>query len=101
MRVGTEQQANLPEEPLAVEVERGTKAESGGRTTSQHHKGGTSTKKRLGETQRLREEVWLHANVSKLDRWWIPKLISWKRGQYSNLNCPTLLAEELTKQSYT
>jgi hypothetical protein len=31
--------------------------------------------------------------------WWITELVSWDWGKYTKLNCPTLLGEELTRQS--
>jgi hypothetical protein len=43
-------------------------------------------------------EVGKQTKLSKWSRWWILELISWDRGQYSKLNCHTLLGEELTKQ---
>jgi hypothetical protein len=36
-------------------------------------------------------------NLPKWSRWWIQELVSWDRGQYSKLKCPTLLEEEPTR----
>jgi hypothetical protein len=38
------------------------------------------------------------SHLPKLDKQWIPELISWATGQYSKPYCPTLLGEEQTKQ---
>jgi hypothetical protein len=71
----------------------------GGVATSQPTTGATSIQQRLGEVQRLRAEVGQQANLQKWGRWWITELNPWDRGQHSKLSCPTLLGEELTKQS--
>jgi hypothetical protein len=68
------QQVNLPEEPISQQVDVGseTKAECGGRATSQ---------------------------PPKMGAWQITKLVWWDWGQYTKLNYPDLLGEELTSQS--
>jgi hypothetical protein len=78
---------------------KATKAESGsgGKPTSQRSQ--TSTEQRSREAQRLRVGVGQQASLPKQGRWWILELVSWDRGHYSKLNCPTLLGKEPTKQS--
>jgi hypothetical protein len=78
---------------------KAAKAESQSGVTGQPPKEVTNTQQRFGEAQRLRAGVGRQANHAKQDRWWIPELILWVIGHHSNHNYPTLLREELTKQS--
>jgi hypothetical protein len=73
------------------------KAETGGGVTSQPPRGAATNQQRLGDAQRLRAGVGQQASLPKQGKWWILELISWDREQYSKLNCPTLLGEELTR----
>jgi hypothetical protein len=61
-------------------------------------RGAASTQQRSREGQRLRMGVGIQANLPKQGKWWILELILWDRGQFSKLNCPSLLGEGLTKQ---
>jgi hypothetical protein len=74
LRVGVGWQVNLPEGQISTDQR------------SERHKG-----------WEWRQEQ--QANLPKPGRWWIPQLVLWNRGQYSKLNCPTLLGEEPTKQT--
>jgi hypothetical protein len=69
---------------------KGTEAENRDGVTSQSPRGAASTQKRSGETQRLRAGVRQQVNLPKQ---------TGGGGKYSKLPCPTLLGEELTKQS--
>jgi hypothetical protein len=72
LRAGVGQQANLPEEPPVPSRDEKSKAEIRGRVIDQPPKAGQVVD---------------------------PGTDLWDRGQHSKLNCPTLLREELTKQS--
>jgi hypothetical protein len=98
MGVGQEATLSMSNSPWWTRVkQQRLRGGSGNKQTSQ--KKWTSTEQRSKEAQRLRAGVGQQANLSKWGKWWIPVLISWNRGQHSKLNCPTLLGEELTKQS--
>jgi hypothetical protein len=52
-----------------------------------------------GTRNKGREWRWGYkpSQLPKVEVWWIAKLVLWDRGQYSKLNCPTLLGEELNR----
>jgi hypothetical protein len=78
---------------------KAAKDENGGRTTTQPPRGATSTQQRLEKHKGL-EWRWCDRPTAQTGQVEDSGADLWDRRQHSKLNSPTLLGEELTKQSW-